>query len=302
MLKAKKLRASGFTLVELLVVIGIIALLISILLPALQKARRQAQAVACMSNLRSIGHAVNMYSNDNRNIILPTVAWDGNSAEVWAFALVRGRYLPNPNVRETTAGGNTAPASVFICPSIAARQGSTVNDGFFRYVSSWSMLDTQPADNGAAGACILYVGYGVNGYTSVTGSAAAAVQRLPMQGQAVTGTAPVKACFPVQKITSFRLPTRTVLMFDGILYNIASTSTSPNYTERISGSRHGRNLGGTQEFTTGTTNILFLDGHVEPVPRSDIPSAAGSTGYNQFVGGTSQMKNDRLVWNNVQLR
>ena len=64
-----KLRQNGFTLVELLVVISIIALLIAMLLPAVKRARESARAVACLSNLKQFGLAFRMYAADNKHLL-----------------------------------------------------------------------------------------------------------------------------------------------------------------------------------------------------------------------------------------
>lgn len=83
-----KSRRRAFTLVELLVVIGIVALLIALLFPVFSKAREQAYRTKCLANLRTIGQASFVYANNNRDR-LPNgndpYTWDDDAAANWVM-------------------------------------------------------------------------------------------------------------------------------------------------------------------------------------------------------------------------
>jgi len=129
----------GFTLVELLVVIGIIAVLISVLLPALSKARRSAATVQCSSNMRQIAIAMLGYITDNKGNFPPTAtpAIPGVYPNGWWWAneLVRGKYVNTPGI------------------SVYSRPGLTVNDKKFNRNNPFRCpegVDEDDAGNGTA--------------------------------------------------------------------------------------------------------------------------------------------------------
>lgn len=256
-------RHTAFTLVELLVVIGIIALLIAILFPVLHAARDAAITTQCLSNLRQIGVAIRAYANDNRDCLLAgyqdSYSVNGVYHPVggrWAEILVARNYLRAPKDTEATSDlafnnaaniavpGNPRVVSALICPASEYLQGdawpptSQRDDELLSCVWSFDEIDHVS----------VVTSYGFNG-ALFPGLDLLPFRMLPD----FTDSGDIDTS--LNKFSQFRNASRLPLIYDGWMW----FDLNPNM---ISARHRGRTA----------TNLLMADGHAESALSKTLPN------------------------------
>ena len=114
-MKNQKIRKNGFTLLELLIVVAIIAILAGLLLPALNSARNKASAIQCTGNQRQLGLAVAQYTDSYGSLLTYVTknTFDETSDAMYSTYLIRAGFIPGMSADKE----RMIPRSILHCPS-----------------------------------------------------------------------------------------------------------------------------------------------------------------------------------------
>jgi prepilin-type N-terminal cleavage/methylation domain-containing protein/prepilin-type processing-associated H-X9-DG protein len=265
----KLLRA--FTLVELLVVIGIIALLISILLPALNKARQSANSLACQANLHSIGQAISMYVADSKGI-LPYGWWNGT----W-----NPQGTTNGSTLDTSHGNDWVS---LLLNELNGKLGGSMND----VATNGSIISRTRQ----MFMCPDAPGQGVNGtsFSSICHYACHPRLMPVLDGWLSKDSANPNAFIQPYKIGRIRRSAEIGLIFDGSLINIGTDTWGPyaTYSVAVYLDRNRWGPAGSPTPTTYLTDNYSLGPTLLPDTSVDMRSTSNfGTGQNQDVSGNA---------------
>jgi len=163
------IHARGFSLVELIVVIGIIALLTAILMPTLRAARESAQRVRCAAQLQQIGEALMHYANDNKGWLPAWSGWhtwpaglpDDTDGPAWTMELMP--YIGDPDSRVYQCPSFPIPVrSYFLCALWAS-----LNDQHATRLSAISLTSRFIISGDVTAISVYPRPYGTKNYTSM---------------------------------------------------------------------------------------------------------------------------------------